>query len=155
MGARTYRPDKKKIIRDILIVAVIIYAVTLFGTDFTMAKLLGVTLFVLITGLIYMCVVGVLPSISITNNDEIEHKSEYARTHRVKISDVSKVTLGAGKGGRYALFIYQDSNENASRRLKIKTNYFDRKDIADFVKNIRNKKNIQTNPELEAFIANA
>jgi len=115
-------------------------------------RMLVVILSVGVMVLFYFVVVGVLPSLRI-ENEEIIYRSDYGISHSVPINKIHSITKGSGVGGyRHALFVKYSSDSGREKVLKIKSSIFKQDGMRDFIKSIKNKRNIKTNEELEDFL---
>lgn len=153
MTIKIYKPNKKKILRDILIVGILIYLATFLNSGFSLKWLIGDTIFIFAIGLLYMIVVGILPVLRVKENADFEYRSDYCITHKISANNIKSITKGSGVGGyEHALFVKYSPIEGTEKKLKIKSSLFKREDMVDFVLKIKSKKEIQTNEELEDYL---
>lgn len=153
MNTHCYRPNKGKVLRDILIVSALIFIGNFIRAGLTSRVFLFAGPLVLGVAVVYMFIMGILPYIKISDSGEIEYRTDYGLTHRIRLSDIKKITKGSGLGGyEHALFVYHDSN-GVVKRAKIKSSYFDRRDIVDLIASIRKQVQVETNEELEDYLA--
>src|SRR3989344_882854 len=153
---KIYRPVPRKILRDISIVSVLLLGVVLIGAPFAPERLPVVLSGIALLKGFYYLIMGVLPYIKITDSGELEYRSDYGVTHKIKVTAINKITKGSGLGGyEHALFIYHSPERDEQIRFKLKSSYFDRSDLIDFIGSIQNTKNIETNLELREFLSTA
>lgn len=154
MTTKIYKPNKVKILKDILIVGILISIATLLNSGFSLKWLIGDIIFILAIGTLYMIVVGVLPVLRVKENSDFEYRSDYGITHKISANSIKSITKGSGVGGyEHALFLKYSPNEGMEKKLKIKSSLFKREDMVDFVLRIKSKKAIETNEELEDYLA--
>ena len=152
MVPKIYKPNKLKILRDILIVSALIFAGGFIRAGITPNVFLYAGVFSIGIGLIYMLVMGVLPYVKITNSSEIEYKSDFGVTHKIKLNNIKKITKGSGLGGyEHALFVYSFDTDQM-KTTKIKSSYFNREDIIDLIKATQREVKFETNEELDSYL---
>jgi hypothetical protein len=114
-----YIPRKKKVLRDTMIALVLISAVVLINVQFSVVNFVVPMVLLLSIGALYVFIMGILPYIKFTGNDELEYRTDYGVTRRIKLSDIKKVTLGSGLGGyEHALFVYHEDDSGEIKKNK-------------------------------------
>lgn len=154
MTAKVYKPNKAKILIDILLIGTLIYVSTFLSSGLSLKWLIGDTIFILAIGTLYMIVVGVLPVLRVKENGDFEYRSDYGITHKILAKTIRSITKGSGVGGyEHALFVKYSSDGGMEKKLKIKSSLFKRGDIIELIAVIRKTQQIETNEELEDYLA--
>jgi len=153
MTTKVYKPNSKKILRDIAVVVALMLGAILFGSPLALDRLPPILIGIGLLMGVYYFIMGVLPYIKITEANELEYRTDYGITRKIKLSDIKKITKGSGLGGyEHALFVYH-SSDGQSRTNKIKSSYFNREDIVSLIAEIQGKVQVETNEELEDYLA--
>lgn len=154
MKETIFKPNKRKILSDILVVGFLFYFSILINAGVTLRSLPMDVLFIVGIGAVYMFIMGFLPLLKITDTGEIVYRSDSRVTHRIKIAEVKRITKAPGfLGHKKALFIHHGVDPQHLERTKIKITYFNREDILNFVREIKSWIDIETNQELEDYLA--
>jgi len=151
---KIYKTNKKRILKDAVMIGLFAEFVILINSGFLLDKIFFDIVFFLGVVSLYFLPIGFIPVLKVLRKGEILYRSDYGVKHFVNINKIKKITKSSGVGGyRHALYINYVDDSGKERSLKIKSSLFKKEDIVDFVRYIKSKVNIQTNKELEDFIA--
>jgi hypothetical protein len=140
--------------RDILIVfALLCIVIVVKSTDAASSVNIITFLVVGFAGL-YVSIMGLIPHILSNERGVVEYRSEYGFVRKIPMDKIVRLTLGTGFGGfEHALFIYHLGEDGTSKRTKVKIDYFDEREMRDFIVYLQTRYNVEISEELKRFMS--